>query len=354
MAYFARSEPDLFAILFWGSRLIAGNHAYQLGEITTEYLNMDIQPLRTLGERVDALVPIYRQLLDHPDPSQAVAVQEKLNDFYDVLLALPPYRDLKMNLNISYDLFPLLADQPEKWTEAMTVGTPVNTRFREILFNYETLPERLNAFRTQVALMLELDFEKLRRRNGAAYGRAFSKYYHEVRAMAPFFFPDGDVDFQQSFDAAIRFIPIRNPDDPEEVVIGEETQFQDLASFLYTDFYRGLIRGNAPRRCHNCGRYFLLTAGYNTCYCNNIAPGETERTCRKVGAHRKEAKGKANRTPAQREYERAYNRLKSRKNRGKIDVDEWNAAVAQAQELRDRSERGELTDEELREKLNQL
>ena len=30
-------------------------------------------------------------------------------------------------------------------------------------------------------------------------------------------------------------------------------------------------------------KYFLLTNGYNTCYCNNIAPGETERTCRKVG-----------------------------------------------------------------------
>ena len=87
--------------------------------------------------------------------------------------------------------------------------------------------------------------------------------------------------------------------------------------------------GNAPRRCHNCGKYFLLTAGYNTCYCNNIAPGETERTCRKVGAHRKEAQGKTNRTPAQVEYDRAYNRLKQRKNRKKISVEEWNAAVAE-------------------------
>jgi len=27
---------------------------------------------------------------------------------------------------------------------------------------------------------------------------------------------------------------------------------------------------------------------HNTCYCNSIAPGETSRTCRKVGTHRKE------------------------------------------------------------------
>lgn len=64
---------------------------------------------------------------------------------------------------------------------------------------------------------------------------------------------------------------------------------QDYRHFLYTEFYRALMAGNALRRCHNCGRYFLLTAGYNTCYCNNIAPGETKRTCRKVGAHKKSA-----------------------------------------------------------------
>ena len=92
----------------------------------------------------------------------------------------------------------------------------------------------------------------------------------------------------------------------------------------------------------------------HTCYCNNIAPGETERTCRKVGAHRKEAQGKANRTPAQKEYDRAYNRLKQRKNRRKISLDEWNAAVVMAQELLERSGRGELTDEELKIKLAEL
>ena len=89
-------------------------------------------------------------------------------------------------------------------------------------------------------------------------------------------------------------------------------------------------------------------------YCNNIAPGETERTCRKVGAHRKEAQGKANCTPAQKEYSRTYNRLKVRKQRGKISKDEWNVAVAKAQELVARSERGELTDEVLKQKLAEL
>ena len=88
----------------------------------------------------------------------------------------------------------------------------------------------------------------------------------------------------------------------------------------------------------------MLTEGYNTCYCGNIAPGETERTCRKVGAHRKEAKARANQMPEKKEFRKAYNRLKQRKNRKKISVDEWNAAVAQAEAFLEQAERGELTD----------
>lgn len=90
-----------------------------------------------------------------------------------------------------------------------------------------------------------------------------------------------------------------------------------------------------------------MNRGYNTCYCNNIAPGETAKTCRKIGAHRK-AQDLSGATPAQLEYRKVYNRLKTRKNRGKLDADEWNAAVARALDLKDRAERGELGDAELK------
>ena len=161
-------------------------------------------------------------------------------------------------------------------------------------------------------------------------------------------------DFEQSFPVQVKFVPVKHPAESGKVILAEQAEFTYLSHFLYTDFYRGLTAGNAPRRCHNCGRYFLLTEGYNTCYFNNIAPGETERTCRKVGAHRKEAKERASATPAQREYAKAYNRLKMRKQRGKISADDWNTAVAKAQDLKEQSERGELSDEELRRQLEAL
>lgn len=48
------------------------------------------------------------------------------------------------------------------------------------------------------------------------------------------------------------------------------------------------------------------------------------------------------------EYRKTYNRLRARKQRGKISKDEWNAVVAKARELVAQSERGELADEELK------
>ena len=105
----------------------------------------------------------------------------------------------------------------------------------------------------------------------------------------------------------VSFVPMMHPTEEGRFFVAEKSTFNRMVDFLRTEFYRGLALGSAPRQCHNCGRYFLLTAGYNTCYCNNVAPGELERTCRK--AHRKEPQGKANRTPARKEYARTYNRL---------------------------------------------
>ncbi len=211
--------------------------------------------------------------------------------------------------------------------------------------------DNLRRFRQQIVRMTERYFEPLKRRNSDAYAEAYSRFYGQMISVGARIF---GADFEQTYPMEVSFVPMMYPNDENAVFIAEKATFNSLTDFLRTEFYRGLALGNAPRRCHNCGRYFLLTEGYNTCYCNNIAPGETKRTCRKVGAHRKEALGKENRTPAQKEYDRTYNRLKVRKQRGKISTDEWNAAVAKAQEMVSRSERGELTDEELKQRLAEL
>ena len=52
--------------------------------------------------------------------------------------------------------------------------------------------------------------------------------------------------------------------------------------------------------------------------------------------------------PEREEYAKAYGRLKMRKSRKKIDVDTFNRLVNEALNIKDRAERGELSDEEMR------
>lgn len=256
-----------------------------------------------------------------------------------------------MDMECNYHTLQRLKVDPAKWAEVQNPASEGYAMYQGMMIELVCFAERLRALHQFIAIMEKNCLEPLKRRSREAYAEAYSHFYARVLSAGAQVF---DNEFETAIPMEISFVPMFHPTEKGKIFIAEKAVFNSLMSFLLTEFYRGLALGNAPRRCHNCGKYFLLTNDYNTCYCNNIAPGETERTCRKVGAHRKEAQGKENRNPAQKEYDRTYNRLKVRKQRGKISTDEWNTAVANAQELVAQSERGELTDEELREKLGRL
>ncbi len=116
------------------------------------------------------------------------------------------------------------------------------------------------------------------------------------------------------------------------------------------DLLHGFAAGHIPRRCDHCGRFFLLDSGYDIRYCENEAPDVPGKTCSQVGAHIKERrKGK---DPIIGEYKRVYNRLKTRKNRGRLSKDDWNHQVAEIQDLCDEARRGEITLAELKKRLS--
>ncbi|MCM1233991.1 MAG: DUF6076 domain-containing protein [Ruminococcus flavefaciens] len=342
---------DNFTVFFYGDRIFIGNRDYPVGQCVVDMMNLDEPVLSDFDRRVRKFLPTAQGLLKEKTDNAAALAQERLNAVFDIMFTLPGYRDLPLDEELSYHMFELLMADTVKWQELLDENSQGHQLYLRMLFSLERFADELRIFRQQIALMTEQYLEPLKGRKSSDYADAYSHFYAHMLSMNAHLFHE---DFQQSIPVEVSFVPMMHPEKNGDVFVAEKTTFGSLADFLRVEFYRGLAAGNAPRRCHNCGRYFLLTAGYNTCYCNGIAPGETERTCRKVGAHRKEALGRANRTPAQQEYKLAYNRLKQRKNRGKISLDEWNTAMAQAQELLERSERGELTDEELRKKLKEL
>lgn len=342
---------DQFTVFFHGDHVFVGEQDRPVGQCCVDVMNLDEAVLDETDRRAQAFALAAQELLTEKTVRAAQNAQERLNAVWEVIFTLPVYRDLRMDEPCNYHTFERLLADEEKWAAVQDPTSEGSAMYHGMSDGLAAFANSLRAFRQQIRIMTERYFDHLPRRNCAAYAEAYSYFYADMAYVGARVFQD---DFAQSFPMEVCFVPMFRDKKETGIIIAEKATFNCLADFLRTEFYRGLALGNAPRRCHNCGKYFLLTAGYNTCYCNNIAPGETERTCRKVGAHRKEAQGKAKRTPAQKEYDRAYNRLKQRKNRRKIGLDEWNAAVAQAQALLEQSGRGELTDEELKRKLDKL
>ena len=60
--------------------------------------------------------------------------------------------------------------------------------------------------------------------------------------------------------------------------------FDRLIDFVYVEFMRSLQKGFLPKRCANCGRWFLQTPGATFSYCSEPAPGMDGKTCRQIGA----------------------------------------------------------------------
>lgn len=342
---------DQFTVFFYENHVFIGGKEYPIGQSCVDIVNLDEAVLKEIDRRVWEYIPAAQALLTEKTDSAAALAQEKLNAVWDVVFSLPVYRDLNMDDPCNYQALQRLMADKERWAQVQNPTSEGYVIYQRMLAGLACFTDNLRRFRKQITGMAERYFEPLNRRNSAAYAEAYSRFYADMLVVGMQRFHE---DFDQSFPVKVNFVPMRERNDPDTMFIAEKATFNSLTDFLRTEFYRGLARGNAPRRCHNCGKYFLLMLGYNTCYCNNVAPGETSRTCRKVGAHRKEAQGKENQTPAQKEYTRTYNRLKVRKQRGKISKDEWNTAVAKAHELVAQSERGELTDEELKQKLRVL
>ena len=70
----------------------------------------------------------------------------------------------------------------------------------------------------------------------------------------------------------------------EKAEIVEKMYFDRLLDFVYVEFMKGLQKGFVPKRCANCGRWFLQTPGVTFAYCTGSAPEGPGKTCREIGA----------------------------------------------------------------------
>ena len=165
------------------------------------------------------------------------------------------------------------------------------------------------------------------------------------KALQELFAAKGQVDPAMYLNRAEHMNIIYKLDDSGELC--RTVEYTSLGAFLYMELMEGLEQGSVPRKCANCGRYFLQAGGYDTEYCDNIAPGETTKTCKDVGAKNTfDQKVKTN--PVwqlhQRAYKTHYARMK-KKNMTQQEFLEWSNKAA---DLRDQCLAGKITVDEFK------
>lgn len=119
-----------------------------------------------------------------------------------------------------------------------------------------------------------------------------------------------------------------------EVALVERYTFSSLRDFLYVELGKAILKGNAPRQCRLCGQWFLHERGSKTRYCERIAPGETERTCREAGA-RTVFEKKIQSEDTWKLYKRAYKKYYARYMKGNMSESDFKAWAMQAVLARD-------------------
>ena len=121
--------------------------------------------------------------------------------------------------------------------------------------------------------------------------------------------------------------------------------FDRLGAFLYEDFFRGLAEHYIPKRCSNCGKWFLIDAGIYSDYCENPLAEDKTKTCRMVSA-RKKYDTKCKEDPIWNIYNKAYKAHYARIAKKKMTKAEFEAWSRYAVELREQAERNEISFEE--------
>ena len=346
--------PDLFTVRFSKEKVYIGDTAYPIGQLSVDMLNISKESMHHLKSLSDTFAKAIDQKFFSPKEEKTkdmvIEVQDTWNELIAVTQEFPVIKDLQIPQERLQQILVTTYDEfHEKCHDAVQECAIYCDMFAELAFGWIRIVNDIATFLSYASVLVDLFLERLKYHNPEAYASAYYDFMtnQQVQLEIEKTIPHGLPLISQTHEVGLEFVTMTEKDTSQSFCIAERFVFSNLFSFLQVDLSRGLMIGHAPKKCQNCGKYFLLENGYHVSYCTNIAPGETDRTCRQIGAHKKSAA--QTKTPAQAEYQKLYNRLKTRKNRKKISVEEWNQTVAWAQEMKDKAERGEISEWELKE-----
>lgn len=130
----------------------------------------------------------------------------------------------------------------------------------------------------------------------------------------------------------IQYAVLELDDEHHELV--EKLYFDRLIDFIYVEFMKGLQKGFVPKRCANCGRWFLQEPGMTFSYCGHPAPGEETLTCRDIGS-RLSFREKVKNNEVWAVHQRAYKKYFARTRKGTMSRTDFEVWSRESEQIRD-------------------
>lgn len=93
---------DQFTTFFYDGRVYLSDTSYPIGQCCVDVANMDEEVLDEIDRRVEEFIPAAQALLSKKTNSVVAFAQKKLNAVWDIIFTMPVYRDLNMDLKLSY------------------------------------------------------------------------------------------------------------------------------------------------------------------------------------------------------------------------------------------------------------
>ena len=318
------------------------------GAVLTEILNLDAAPLQELLDQ-------YQKTVAEANSEQAArAFQAVTNGFASLPLYRLYWNDIQ--LFASMDVSELFVGEAQE-------------AFREYVMQDDALPrfmqEQLDAIRLiQERYAWFLDgifagkpFEKKKGQRKTSLAQQIEK-----KGLEPFV-SGVSLGKDPETDAPPVKTQYRIRGEKEKAEIVEKMYFDRPLDFVYVEFMKGLQKGFVPKRCANCGRWFLQTPGATYAYCTDPAPEDASKTCREIGAA-SSFKDKVANNEVWQVQQRAYKKYYARTMRKDMTKAEFEAWTRDAEQKRDAAlepyARAESEKErqriaaELEEKLNRL
>ena len=289
------------------------------GAVLTEILNLDATPFQELLDQ-------YRKTVAEKDAEQAArAFQAVTNGF----ASLPLYR-------LYWNDVQLFASMDAR---ELFVGE-VQEAFREYVMQDDTLPRFMQEQLDAIRLIQERYAWFL---DGIFADAIFEKKKGQKKIpLAPMICSRGYEAFisgvslgeNPETDAPPVKTQYRIRGEKEKAEIVEKMYFDRLLDFVYVEFMKGLQKGFVPKRCANCGRWFLQTPGATYAYCTGAAPEQDGKTCREIGAS-SSFRSKVENNDVWKIHQRAYKKYFARIRSGLMTKGEFEVWSRQAADLRD-------------------